>query len=244
MAGQELVPFENFALAKRDMGEFLELIESNLGDGGLSEGTLDRVKMPSGGAVTWTVPTAEGEEDTRTLSGVIIFTKNTRAYWQTSFDEGGGNDVPDCSSRDAKVAFPPGDFEPPASPVEGGGFACSSCALSKFGSADDGSRGQACQMKRLVFLLTENDILPFIVALAPTSLKPANDYLARLTRTGTPYWQVGTKLELQKFDDPKPHARVVMTKAFDLNESEVQRIREYREQLLPHFERVEFQEAA
>jgi hypothetical protein len=235
MAGTELVPFESYAIAQVELPDLLETIQSNVGDAQIGERQLDRVKMPSGGSVTWSVPTLEGDVDTKELVGVVVFSKLVRAYWQTSYDDGGGDDIPDCASNDSAQAFPPGEFVPPATEHTNGGYACQTCALAKFGSAEDG-RGQACQQKRLLFMLTEKDVLPIVVALSPTSLKPAADFMLRLTRAGVPYWKVGTRVTLEKYTDPKPHARAVFTKAFDLGADEIANVKAYRDALLPAFQ--------
>lgn len=238
----ELVPFERYAIAQTQIAEIVETIEANIAGTSVDEFSLERIKIPSGGSTTWTIPTLEGEKESKTLTGVIVFSKLVRAYWQVSYEEGGGSDLPDCSSRDSVQAFPQGEFVPPAPMHPNGGFACAGCELAKFGSGKDG-RGQACQQKRLVFLLTEGDVLPIVVALAPTSLKPMSDYLLRLTRAGRPYWKVQTSIALEKYTDPKPHARAVFTKAADLSEDEFAAIASYRESLVPHFENVAAQVA-
>ncbi len=234
MAGTDLVPFENYAIAKIDLPDLLETIQANVGDAQIGERQLDRIKMPSGGSTSWTVPTLEGDVDTKALTGVVVFSKLVRAYWTTSYDEGEGDDIPDCVSNDSAQAFPPGDFTPPAQAHDGGGFACATCAFAKFGSDPDG-RGQACQQKRLLFMLTEGDLLPVVVALSPTSLKPAADFMLRLTRAGLPYWKVGITVTLDKYTDPKPHARAVFTKAFDLDDDAIANVKAYRDALLPAF---------
>lgn len=242
MAGSEIVPFEQYAIARVDTNDLLETIRSNIGDAQINERNLDRVKMPSGGSITWSVPTLDGDVDTKELVGVVIYSKLVRAYWTTSYDEGEGNDVPDCSSPDSTHAYPPNaEFTPPADQHPDGGFACSTCALAKFGSGD-GGRGQACQQRRLLFMLTQNDVLPFVVSLSPTSLKAASDYMLRLTRGGLPYWRVGTRVTLEKHTDPKPHARAVFTKAFDLSEEDVKAIAEYRDALVPALSAIEIVE--
>lgn len=228
----DLVPFEKYAVSQMDTNDLREVIQANVGDAAISERQLDRVKIPAGGSTTWTVPTLEGEIETKELVGVVVYSKLVRAYWQTNYDDGGGSDIPDCASPDSTIAYPPGEFVPPAAEQDGGGFACASCELSKFGSGKDG-RGQACQQKRLLFILTEGDVLPFVVALAPTSLKAASDYMLRLTRGGKPYFTVQTKITLAKFTDPKPHARAEFTKAADLDADATASMRAYRDAIMP-----------
>lgn len=244
MAGSELVPFEKYAIAQTGVDDLLETIKSNVGDAQITESNLDRVKMPSGGSVTWSVPSLDGDVDTKELVGVVVFSKLVRAYWQTSYDEGEGNDVPDCSSSDSAQAFPPNaEFTPPAEQHPNGGFACATCELAKFGSGE-GGRGQACQQRRLLFMLTEKDVLPFVVSLSPTSLKAASDYMLRLTRAGVPYWKVITRVTLDKFTDPKPHARAVFTKAGDVDPDALASLAQYRDALIPAFAGMQIQDAA
>ena len=243
MAGSELVPFGSYAVAQTDIAELTETIKSNIEGQPIDEFALERIKMPGAGSTTWSVPTLQGDVDTKALDGVIVFTKLVRAYWQTSYDDGGGSDIPDCSSRNSAQAFPTGEFTPPANPHPEGGFACASCELAKFGSGKDG-RGQACQQKRLVFMLTKDDVLPIVVALAPTSLKAAGDYMLRLTRGGFPYWRVQTRIKLEKHTDPKPHARALFEKIGDLTPEEAEAIKTYRTALIPAFESVSPQQAS
>lgn len=242
MAGSEIVPFTSYALAKTDIAGIIETIQSNIEGQPIDEFALERIRMPGAGSTTWTVPTLEGDVDTKALDGVIVFTKLVRAYWQTSYDDGGGSDIPDCSSRNSAQAFPTGEFTPPAGAHPEGGFACASCELAKFGSAKQGG-GQACQQKRLVFMLTKDDVLPVVVALAPTSLKAAGDYMLRLTRGGFPYWRVQTRIMLEKHTDPKPHARALFTKVGDLTAEEAEAIKTYRGALIPAFESITPQQA-
>jgi hypothetical protein len=237
MPGTDLVPFENYAIAQVEIGEIVETIKANIEGQPIDEFALERIRMPGAGSTTWEIPTLEGTVESKTLTGVIVYTKLVRAYWQTSYDDGGGSDMPDCSSRNSDQAFPSGDFMPPAPQHALGGFACAGCELAKFGSAKQGG-GQACQQKRLVFMLTQGDVLPIVVALAPTSLKAAGDYMLRLTRAARPYWQVQTTIALEKHTDPKPHARALFTKAADLSEAEFSAIRSYRDALVPHFEQI------
>lgn len=233
MAGTDLVPFESYRLATMDQDDLLEVIEANIGDGQINEQTLDRVKMPSGGSITWNVPTLEGDEDTKEIEGVIVFSKLIRNYWIKSYDDSDGNEAPDCTSKDSKIGIPtsPMDFTPPA-PSVAEGYACDGCALAQYGSAQNGG-GQACQQRRLLFLLTKDDILPFVVSLSPTSLKAASDYMMRLTRGGVPYYTVMTKITLVKHTDPKPHARAIFTRVGNLSGEEAAALKAYRAKLLP-----------
>jgi hypothetical protein len=161
----------------------VEIVEENLGSEGVSAYDLDRVKIPAGGATAFEVPTLEGEESIKEIEGIIIFWKTARAYWPEKFN--GENNPPQCSSVDGEV----GQGTP-------GGY-CSKCPLAQFGSADNG-KGQACKQMRQLFIVRENDILPLVLTLPPTSIKPAKQYFMRLASKGIKYTHAVTRITLEK----------------------------------------------
>jgi hypothetical protein len=161
----------------------VEIVEENLGSEGVSSYDLDRVKIPAGGATAFEVPTLEGEESIKEIEGIIIFWKTARAYWPEKFN--GENNPPQCSSVDGEV----GQGTP-------GGY-CSKCPLAQFGSAENG-KGQACKQMRQLFIVRENDILPLVLTLPPTSIKPAKQYFMRLASKGIKYTHAATRITLEK----------------------------------------------
>lgn len=179
-------PFTALAIPQE---ELKDLIHENLGDE-LGEFDIERIKIPPGGILQWTVPTLEGEpEMVKDLQGVIVYNKLVRAYWVKSIDDGGAAS-PDCKSDNN--AF--GEGTP--------GGSCSKCPFSKFGSAvgKDGNpgKGQACQQKMLVFLLGEEGFLPKIVVLPATSISPLRKYFVRLMDRGISKSSIVTKLKLEE----------------------------------------------
>jgi hypothetical protein len=51
---------------------------------------------------------------------------------------------------------------------------------------------------RLLFMIQEGDVLPFVVALPPTSVKPAHQYFVRLASRAVPYFGVMTEVTLEQ----------------------------------------------
>ena len=170
-------------LVLKNGSNIVEVVEENLGSEGVSSYDLDRVKIPAGGATAFEVPTLEGEESVKEIEGIIIFWKTARAYWPEKFN--GENNPPQCSSVDGEV----GQGTP-------GGY-CSKCPLAQFGSAENG-KGQACKQMRQLFIVRENDILPLVLTLPPTSIKPAKQYFMRLASKGIKYTHAVTKITLEK----------------------------------------------
>lgn len=166
--------------------KFAEIVRANTGDTGLSARELDRVKVPSGGGQSWSVPSLTGEQDVKEIQGVIIAWRETRGYWPGAYS--GASDPPQCASEDGIVGI--GDP----------GGSCAVCPLAQFGSAPQkngmDSNAQACRAGRLLFMLRPEDLLPIVVSLPPTSLKPCRDYYGRLMRDGCFYYDVITGLSL------------------------------------------------
>ena len=181
MAKNELIKLgDNYPILASDINEVLA---DNLGTEGLDASDLDRVKVPNGGGVHWTLETLEGEEAVKELKGIIVMTKMQRVYWAQEFS--GGGDPPDCYSADGLV----GHGDP--------GGQCAKCPWAQFGSAEK-SNAQACQARRLVFMLMENSALPVVVNVPPTSLKPLKKYLVKLGGQGIHAHHVVTSLTLEK----------------------------------------------
>lgn len=244
--GTDVVPFEKYAVAQFDQESLSEALTANLGGGDVNlDRDLDRVKIPGSGGTTWTVPTLEGEEDTKTLSGIIVAWKNVRAYYATSYEES-PNSPPTCASDDAVTGtgFPyhKGSDAPEGDPIT---LPCAQCPNSQWGSTDKGdSNAQACQQQRLLFLLTEGDMLPIIVKLPPTSIKGCADYFLRLTRAGKPFFAVQTSITLEKQAGPPAFSIAKFAKTADLAPDEITVVRQYKNALTPAVQRVSGVEAA
>jgi hypothetical protein len=137
------------------------------------------------------VPSLSGEQETKELEGVVIFWKEARGYWPRSFSDTGGGEPPQCSSDDGMHG------------VGDPGGVCGVCPLAQFGSApartpNEKAKGQACKASRLLFMLRPNDLLPIVVSLPPTSLKPCRDYFRRLANEELAFYNVVTGMTLTK----------------------------------------------
>lgn len=80
-----------------------------------------------------------------------------------------------------------------------GPFDCKACALSQWGSANDGNDdGQACKDLRQLLLLVDGWQTPAILTLPPTSGKPFDRYAsARSRKPGESYFSVRTRFDLE-----------------------------------------------
>jgi hypothetical protein len=237
----DLVEVKNYAAMRQDPQSLLATIQSNIGGQKLSEFDLDRVTIPAGGGKAWTVPTLEGDEVTPTLQGVIVFWKDTRAWWDKSFEEQGGGAPPDCSSADAERATVNEDGVHPGAPSdENGLLICEACPKSQFGSDPrPGSKAQHCKLVRQLFLLTPDDLLPIVVSLPPTSVGTAGKYFLRLSRAGVPYYSVVTQIELSQEQSGGgiKYSRANFSLVERLDAESAANIERYAEALRPAFAR-------
>lgn len=184
----------------------IAMVRESLGpEGQIGEFDLQRLRVPSGGVLTWQVDTLNGPESRKTIEGVVVAQKNARAYWSVPYGEGDGNMPPDCTSEDGVT----GSGNLPMVAVEAmgaqarphGPWNCADCPFSKFGSAQKNGqpqRGQACKQVALLFVMQPDDILPSIIAAPPTSLKALKQFRVRLVNAGIPYWRVKLKFRLDE----------------------------------------------
>lgn len=217
---------DRYALMKMDTGRLAEVLSDNLGATGLDSKDLDRIRIPAGGGLSWTVPGLTGDVDEKEIIGVIVHWADRRAYWADAFS--GEGKPPDCYSEDGYT----GNGEP-AKKVGG---ACAACPLSQFGSDAKGGRGQACKSIRQVFIARQGGgLLPVFVALPPTSIAPIKKYFLRLASEELSCWRVVTKLTLEKTKNASgiQYSRAVATMAGKLNPEQAQAVSAYRNAILP-----------
>jgi hypothetical protein len=163
--------------------DIMTIMADNLGGEQITALDLDRVSTPAGGGTSWTIPTLEGDTEVKELEGIIVYTSVQRVYWADAFTGGGA--PPDCYSEDS---------------VHGAGNPggnCTKCPLSQFGSGENG-KSQACQMRRLIFLIQPDNLLPLVVSVPPSSLKEAKNYLMRLASKGLTSYSMVSRLTLEK----------------------------------------------
>ena len=182
--GLAVIPASDYRIMKMDQEALPGMLRDNCGDGGLGQFDLDRVPMPTGGALQWAVPNLEGGEDMQaSIEGVVVLFQDGRAMWHESYDDSVGGSPPNCQSYD-KIT---GIGDP--------GGECGTCPLNVFGSGKDKSK--KCKEMRVLFVIRPEGILPLVISLPPTSLKNASKYFMRLVMAEVPYYQAITRISLE-----------------------------------------------
>lgn len=166
-------------------GDLAEAIAEEMD--GLGTIPFDRAKIPSGGGLAFEIPgdDEENPETAQEIIGVILYHHPVNAYWREKFS--GGNEQPDCSSLDGKqgVIRETGEIR-----------SCADCPYNKFGSE---GLGKACKNVHRVYLLREDNPVPLILPLPPTSLKYMRDYIGKqILLKGMRCYDAVTKITLKK----------------------------------------------
>lgn len=204
-----------------------EALMENLGGSNISPFDLDRITIPAGGGIAWTIPTLEGEITSPEILGIIVSVQSARAYWAANIEDTGGSTPPDCSSDDAITG------------VGNPGGACAQCPYSQWGS-DKRQRGQACKLIQRLFILRPGDNLPVVINLPVGSLKNARKYLLRLVSNGIKVSSVVTRvgLEKDKNQDNITYSKATFAMVGRLNPSEAEAASAYGKALAPYFKRT------
>lgn len=182
----ELVPAvnTNYMISRFEIEDLGGIIQDNLGGEQFDILSLNKIKVPTGGSKTWTIQTSKGEVDTQMISGVLVYNKVIRVYYEKEFGDGAAL-PPNCISNDGMVGIG----------VPGG--SCLSCPYSKFGSSRDGKK-TACPTRRLMFFILEDSMLPSVLSVPPSGLKDAKKYLLNLSSEGKRANSVVTQLTLKR----------------------------------------------
>ncbi|NUT90833.1 MAG: hypothetical protein HOY78_02270 [Saccharothrix sp.] len=175
--------------------EIAGLIDEVFGEQGgtLSIADLVRITVPDGKSVAFTV----GDEPQKTVQGIILVRQPRRNYWEKSIEESGGNEAPDCTSRDGVNGV--GQYGE-GSELNPSGL-CESCPLSQWNEGADGKRiPPPCKQQEMLLVLTEDSAFPYVVTVPRTSLKPFRDYWKRdlLARRMKSAIEVETVIGLRK----------------------------------------------
>lgn len=229
----DVIKAEELALEefKDKLTMFQEAAAANMGGPqGMTPFDLQRIKVPSGEGRFWQVQTLDKIRATEQLDGIIVLWRDTRVYWPKSSNDPSldSKTPPACSSIDGifGVGEPGGQCIPtPEQPKI-------KCPFAEYGSDQKGGAGQACKAVRQLFLMRpeEDGLLPELICLPPTSVKPYINYFNSLTAHSLPSFAVVTRLGLEKRQNPakKEYSVVAFEKLRDCTHLELFKARAIR----------------
>lgn len=222
-----------FALMTSGDADIESLIRDNVGAGPVNRFDLVNIKVPGAGGVTWEVPTISGDvESMQEIEGIIIHVQINRAFWDQGYDESGGGTPPDCMSEDGFSGL--GVIKPGQ---ETGPHECTTCPHNVFGTSAKGG-GKACKEMRVMYILREKGLLPYVVSAPPGSLKNMKQYGLGLASEGMKMSHVVTGLKLQKKSNKegKPYAVITPRMVRPLQKSEAAFVDKYAATFRPQTE--------
>lgn len=188
-----------------------------LGEMGVTRFDLDKIVVPAGGAVAFEVEKLEGVEYEQELEVIIAFAvANQRSFYKLSIEDGDGSQSPDCSSEDGVNGF--GMIDPDDDDEEKAAHECASCPWNQFGTALTGG-GKRCGEKAVLYAFNKETMIPFVIQVPATSLKPMKKYAMKLMGRGRKASGVVTKIALEKKEQPTPHAVMTFSYLGDLDEA-------------------------
>lgn len=207
-------------ITKEDTNNYLPATMSdlNLNDmaqelEGLGSISLDQIKIPSGGAITFELPTDNPEEPeiAKELIGVIVYKHNCNTYWANPYT--GENAVPNCYSCNGKTGV---------NTATGEVKDCATCSLNQFNTK---GVGKACKNSIKLYVMRPNDVMPVELNVPPSSLKNFKEYITkRIVLRGKRLAGVVTKFTLKKAQSSTGiiYSQLVFTKGDDLTPEQMQ----------------------
>lgn len=196
-------------------GSIAEAIEANLGGGELRVFDFERIKVPSGGGLAWTITDMETGQQMPAVEviGIPIFFRDQKAFWELAFDDPNSiKGPPDCASNDTIVGFGDPGVAAQLTPDKQG-FLCATCGNNRFNTAKGGTqRGKACRDVRMMFILREGDLLPILIPVPPTSLGVVRQFMMKLSSRGIIFHNAVCRFSLvsDKSSNGAPYSKVTM----------------------------------
>ncbi len=207
-------------------GEMLEAITENLGDT-LKPWDLSRIRVPSQGGTFWTVQEMGKDKAVESVEGVIVLNKTTRAYYVNPMSDGGGaGAAPDCKSEDGKVGVGVGSGD------------CATCPFGQWEGDKDHRIKPKCKEQAELYLLQPEALLPTVIQVPPTSLKPWRAYLKMLSINAMPFFRALTKLTLVKVkgQGTPDYSIIEFENVGKLDKAQMETVKEYKLALQGIFE--------
>jgi len=181
------------------------------------------------GEALWKIPTLEGHQTAQSIEGVVVFARDTRAYYP-------GKDItnqpPDCSSMDGITGI--------AKAGVNLGGECRKCPMAQWESAPD-SGAQACKQSKQLFILRGSSMFLEVVSLPPTSLKAVRQFFLKLVTQGVQYHQCILRIDLKESTNAQhqKYGTAVLNFVRKLSAEEVARAVEFRKLAESIAERVD-----
>ncbi|MGN1127070.1 MAG: hypothetical protein ACI4RI_06485 [Ruminococcus sp.] len=208
------VDVSKFTIQSVDMTTTSDEIAEELD--GLGTIPFDRVKWPTGGNTTFEVPDEEDDSQyitTDKITGVIAYHHPMNSRWEGNYN--GNNEPPVCYAMDGKKGI---------NTQTGEIIDCATCPYNQFES-NGSTSGKACKNIHRLYIIQNDNPVPLLVALPPTSLNSFRNYLGKkLLIRGKKSADVITEISLKKENSKNnmAFAKAVFKKVGDLTPTQIE----------------------
>lgn len=156
---------------------------------------MPQTEFPTGGTPYWNFK--DGSQPVPELSGVMVHQHDRRTFFEPGTDT--GSDRPLCISVDGVKGFP---RSPEIAERYGITMDCTTCAMAQFGTAVDRKSGeltggQACTLRKDVYLATEQHFIPLLVSFPSTSWRALKKFLVMQGALGRHFWSFRASFTLE-----------------------------------------------
>ncbi|MDE0915769.1 MAG: hypothetical protein OSB57_11410 [Planctomycetota bacterium] len=173
-------------------------IMSTLKEMDIKKFDLDKIKAPSGGAVAFEVEGLDGIEYKQELEVVIgLMIGGQRAWHRVNYEDSDGGAAPDCVSTDGKTGFGSRDKDGDED-SEKTAMDCDDCPWNQWESHRSGGAGRDCGEKAILYAFTKTSLIPIVIQVSATSLKPLKRHAMKLMGFGLELHDVVTSITLEK----------------------------------------------
>ena len=206
----------------QSMSEMMELARDALGGPNFNVINMQKIRATKEGF--FQIETAEGTETERVIHGIIVANRLARIYWGRNYNPGATKEPPSCSSNDGFMG------------VGSPGGMCVACPYAQFKSArnPDGSQaaGQACKELRQLLVLLPGQMIPHLLSVQPTSVRPFDKYIQTLASGSSSYWTAVTRFSIEIVPaSGYPVARILFALSKRLTPEQKQVMRPYHQKM-------------
>lgn len=220
------VPIEEYNIvASRD--QILEIIETNMGAGGMGPADLTKIKIPGGGGTQWEEETIEGVKHVDEITGVVVYWEDVRLYWKVPYDESTERTPPDCKTvGDCLVG------------VGDPGGVCRSCPKDAWPGKVGGIQpAKLCSERRVLFICRADDWMPIAMPLPVMSRAKCHEFFIKLTQGKLTHYGAIINFTLTRTENAsgKPYSFLTMKVVDRLSEPQTAKMRDVRLQMKKSF---------
>lgn len=181
--------------------------------------SFDDFKLPKAKVTSDGFELYEDVEPLESVTGVLIHAGKLNIYYDEPYNPNAVK-PPTCFSTDGR--------KPDDTILEPQNATCKGCPQAQWGTNSMKS-GKACRNIKPMYMLIGDSIMPRQIAVSPTSLKAANEYLLGLTESGISYFKIKTVITAYKENSKDTYSKLKFSRGEKLSVDEIKDVEALRE---------------